>query len=112
MALPARVFKRRLGGAVKIAKDLGVLKECAFRDHGFELLAGGEAILAAVFFRPARGARGPGDGEVNAGDLLAQLVYQRAFAGARRRGDDEEYSCQFWAVLIQLAISRQPSAIS
>ena len=31
----------------------------------------------------------------NAAHLLAQLAYQRAFAGARRRRNDEENSCHF-----------------
>jgi hypothetical protein len=83
------VVERQAGRAIKAAEDLRVLQKHPGIGHAQKLFAGGEVIFAPVPLRSARRARGPGDGKIDGAHLLAQLAHQRAFAGARRRRDDE-----------------------
>ena len=59
-------------------------------DPARELLVGEEPVLAAVHLARALRARRRRDGDLELGHALEQRLDQRALAGTRRAGDDED----------------------
>src|SRR5208282_4682933 len=76
-----------------VAEYLGVLQKLPRRDHLFKFFAGGKVVLAPVLLRATRKPRRPGNREIDAGQLFADFVDQRAFSRARRSRNDEKYPC-------------------
>src|SRR5690348_11013393 len=66
-----------------------MFQELIIADHGLELFGLNEEILLPVMFAPAGRARRVGDGEVQVGNDLAELVDQGRLARSRRRRNDE-----------------------
>ena len=77
-------------GAVVVAVHQGVLDEAVLGDALLELLPAEEEVLNAVLLAATRGAGGGADRDPGAGQLLDGAAEQRALAGPRGAGDDEE----------------------
>src|SRR5579859_7462920 len=85
-----RIRDHFLRGAVVIPMDFRAFEEFAALAHGEERGVVDEVVLAAVYLARARRARRIGNRELQAGILAEDGIDERALAGSRRRGDDEE----------------------